>query len=82
MLSLQWPAENNFMGKQRNPFLGFGEISGTSAHQFVFSVRPFDQPATAETIENSGFIVDVIYYHTLERNGGGWTLAVPEKNYF
>ena len=70
------------MGKQRNPFLGSGEISGISANQFMFPVRPFNQPRIAEAIENSGFVVDVIYYHTPERNGGGWTLAVSVKNYF
>jgi hypothetical protein len=45
MPSFHWPAENNFMCEQRIPFLGFGEISGVSAYEFVFPVRPFDQPS-------------------------------------
>ena len=57
LLSFHWPAENDFMGKQRNPFLGFGEISGISAYQFMFPVRPFNQPRIAEAIENSGFVI-------------------------
>ena len=65
------------MGKQRNPFLGFGEISGSSAYQFVFPVRPFNKPRIAESVEDSGRVNDTIHFHEPERNAGGWTLAVP-----
>ena len=77
-----WSVENNFMGKQRNPFLGFSEITGISAHQFVFPVRPFNQPGITEAIEDSGCVDDAIQFHAPELNGGGWTLAVPVNNYF
>lgn len=82
LLFFHWPAENDFMGKQRKPFLGFGEISRISANQFVFSVRQFNQPRIAEAIEDFGRVYDAIYFHARERNGRGWTLAVPVKNCF
>src|ERR1039457_7211239 len=45
------PAKNNFMSKQRNPFLGLSAISLTSAHQSMFSVRP-SKVATGGLIPN------------------------------
>jgi hypothetical protein len=80
--SFHLPDENDFMGEQRNPFLGLAKITVTSAHQFMFPVRPFNQPRFAETVDNFARVYDAIQFHAPERNSGGWTLAVPVNNYF
>ena len=79
---LRRSAENDVVSKQRNPFLGLGEILVASAHQFMFSVRPFNQKGIAEAVNNFAGVYDAIQFHAPERNGGGWTLAVPVNNYF
>jgi hypothetical protein len=60
LLSFYFTAENDFMGEQRNPFLGFGVIPVASAHQFMFSVRPFNQQGITETVDNFARVYDAI----------------------
>ena len=50
------PSENNFVGEQRNPFLGFGKITFTSTHQFMLSVCPLYQPGISEVVDDFAFV--------------------------
>ena len=60
LLSFHFTAENDFMGEQRNPFLGFGVIPVASAHQFMFSARPFNQQRITESVDNFARVYDAI----------------------
>lgn len=59
--SFHWPAENDVVGEERNPFLGLGVITVTPAHQFMFPIGPSDPPSLAEAVDD--FVADVAYFH-------------------
>jgi hypothetical protein len=50
------PSENNFVGEQRDPFLGLGKITFTSTHQFMLSVSPLYQPGVSEVVDDFAFV--------------------------
>lgn len=60
LLSFHFTVENDYMGEQRNPFLGFGVVPVASAHQFMFSVRPFSQQGIIESVDNFAPVYDAI----------------------
>ena len=70
--ALRWffnrSAEHDFVGKERCPFLGGGEITFGSADQFVPAICPTDEPCVAEAGDDFSFVDDalseVFYFHS------------------
>ena len=46
------PAEDNFMGKERYPFIGRRQVSRAAADQFMFAVRMPDQFGSAKLLND------------------------------